>query len=133
MLRRLRIYFTGFALGLIMVYFFFGNDDSRDLDIWMPDQRILEDIRNDSILQSSARMHCFQECVGLNDSTLLSLWTDSKSKSTNPGGNPYRYLITLKTETDHFQAEVERYEDKSQRLVFIRNLQNPTNCICEQD
>lgn len=112
-----------------MVYVFFGRDDSRDLDIWTPSQRMLEDIRNDSMLQHSERMRCFQECHSLSDSLLLSLWTDSEVKSLNPGGDPYRYLITLRTEDDHFEAEVERDEYRL-TLLFIKNNQNPQSCGC---
>jgi hypothetical protein len=129
MLRRLRIYFTGFGIGLIIVYLMFGRDDSRDLDIWTPSQRVLEDLRNDSILQSSARMECFQACHAMSDSLLLSLWTDSEVKSLNPGGDPYRYLISLRTDQDHFEAEVERTADRS-KLLFIKNNQNPKSCVC---
>ena len=129
MLRRLRIYFTGFGIGLIVVYIMFGRDDSRDLDIWTPSQRVLEDLRNDSILQQSERMACFQACHGMSDSLLLSLWTDAEVKSLNPGGDPYRYLISLRTANDHFEAEVERTES-STTLLFIKNNQNPQPCAC---
>ena len=56
MLRRVRVYLTGFAIGLVLVYFMFGRDDSRDLDIWTPEQRILEDIRLDSIFMNSEKL-----------------------------------------------------------------------------
>ena len=119
MLRRLRIYFTGFALGLIMVYVMFGNDDSRDLDIWTPSQRILEEIRNDSVLLESEEMICYQECLELSDSLLLSIWTDAEVESLNPGGKPYQYAITLETDEVAYRAIVERNEAEEQRLIKI--------------
>lgn len=131
MLRRLRIYFTGFAIGLIMVYIMFGNDDSRDLDIWTPSQRILEEIRNDSLLNASETMACYQQCLGLSDSLLLSIWTDAEVKSLNPGGKPYRYSITLETDDQHFEALVERNEKEEQRLLSIEDKLHTTNCNCE--
>jgi len=131
MLRRLRIYFTGFAIGLIMVYIMFGNDDSRDLDIWTPSQRVLEEIRNDSILNESEKMRCHQVCLELSDSLLLSIWTDAQVESLNPGGKPYRYAISLETDNQHLLAVVERNEAKEQRLISIEDKIHPTTCDCE--
>ncbi|MEX2597577.1 MAG: hypothetical protein WEC59_11665 [Salibacteraceae bacterium] len=130
MIRRFRIYLTGFAIGLVMVYFIFGRDDSRDLDMWTPSQRILENIRLDSAFQRSGQLGCFQSCLNLGDSTVLSLWTDAEVKTLTPGGDPYRYLITLRTETRHIEAEVERQGD-DQRLVYIKDNQNPVVCECK--
>jgi hypothetical protein len=131
MLRRLRIYFTGFAIGLIMVYIMFGNDDSRDLDIWTPSQRILEEIRNDSILNESQTLRCYQMCLGLSDSLLLSIWTDAEVKSLNPGGNPYRYTIFLEKDEHSFSAIIERNEAEEQTLISIEDNKNPTACDCD--
>lgn len=121
----------GFAIGLVMVYFMFGRDDSRDLDIWTPEQRILEDIRKDSNFMTSEKLACFQDCLSMNDSVLLSLFTDSKNKSLNPGGNPYRYLVYLKTDELHLEAEVEKDTNYHHTLLSMRDLQHPTNCSCE--
>ncbi|NQV53634.1 MAG: hypothetical protein HQ500_10650 [Flavobacteriales bacterium] len=129
MLRRLRIYFTGFGIGLVMVYFMFMRDDSRDLDIWTPSQRVLEDIRNDSVFQSTPRLACFQACNDLSDEVLMQLWTDADVKSLNPGGDPYRYSITLETDDLHLEAELERRKRFS--LLFIKDLENPTDCDCD--
>jgi len=131
MLRRLRIYFTGFALGLIMVYVMFGNDDSRDLDIWTPSQRILEEIRNDSVLLESEEMICYQECLELSDSLLLSIWTDAEVESLNPGGKPYQYAITLETDDVAYRAIVERNEAEEQRLIKIEDKKTTTYCDCD--
>jgi hypothetical protein len=131
MLRRVRVYLTGFAIGLVLVYFMFGRDDSRDLDIWTPEQRILEDIRLDSIFMHSEKLACFQACLTMNDSVLMSLFTDSENKSLNPGGNPYRYLVYLKTDDLHLEAEVEKDTNKQHTLIRMRDLQHPTDCHCE--
>lgn len=131
MLRRLRIYFTGFGIGLVLVYFMFLRDDSRDLDIWTPSQRILEDIRNDTAFRSSALLACYQSCLVLNDQELMALWTDSKVKSLNPGGNPYRYLISLQDNNRHLEAEIELM-GKKRRLLYLRDQQNPKDCPCNE-
>jgi len=130
LLRRLRIYFTGFGLGLIVVFIMFFRDDDRDLDIWMPEQRILEDIRLDTAFLSSPKMKCFQQCLALSDEQLTTLWTESKTKSLNPGGNPYRYLISLVDEETHLEAEIE-WDKKIRTLLFIRNKRQPADCSCD--
>lgn len=129
MLRRLRIYFTGFGIGLVMVYFMFMRDDSRDLDIWTPSQRVLEDIRNDSAFQATPRLACFQDCNAITEEQLLALWTDSEVKSLNPGGDPYRYLVELENETVHLSAELERRKRFS--LLYIKDINHPNHCDCD--
>jgi hypothetical protein len=127
MLRRLRLYFTGFALGLLVVYVVFLRDDSRDLDIWTPSQRVLEDIRNDSSFQQSAKLACFTTCLDLSHEELTLLWSQSEVKSLNPGGNPYRYAIQLKAPRA-IEAEVER--TTSFRLISLKDISNPKACAC---
>lgn len=129
MLRRLRIYFTGFGIGLIMVYIFFGRDDSRDLDIWTPSQRVLEDIRNDSAFHLSEPIQCYTDCLTLSEEDLKVLWTDSEVTSLNPGGDPYRYQIQVSIEERKLEAIVERTE-KKHALIGIKDSQNPMNCEC---
>jgi hypothetical protein len=129
MLRRLRIYFTGFGIGLVLVYVIFGRDDSRDLDIWTPSQRVLEEIRNDTSFQSSERLACYANCLHLDTSRLAALWKDSEVKSLNPGGNPYIYLITLKSDSSLIEAEITR-DNRGMELKFIRDNQNPVSCAC---
>jgi len=131
MLRRLRIYFTGFGIGLILVYFIFLRDGSRDLDIWTPSQRILEDIRKDSVFRNSEKLLCFQDCLHLSDATLMALWTDAEVKSLNPGGDPYRYLVSLRTDTQQLEAEVE-LQGKKRTLLYLRDYTNPASCDCDQ-
>lgn len=131
MIRRLRIYLFGFGLGLIMVYLFFGRDDSRDLDIWTPEQRILEAIRQDSVFMESEKLHCFQSCLNMDDSLVLALFTNSENKSLNPGGNPYRYWINLETDDLHYEAIVEKDSLQKHKLVYIKNLDQQTNCACD--
>jgi len=131
MLRRLRIYFTGVGIGLIMVYLMFGRDDSRDLDIWTPSQRILEEIRNDSILQNSGQLACFKACLNLTEDEMTEFWTESSVKSLNPGGDPYRYLISLKTDERHLEAELEKAGEQY-ILQFVKDNQNPVACTCDE-
>ncbi|MEZ4720787.1 MAG: hypothetical protein R2813_02800 [Flavobacteriales bacterium] len=130
MFRRLRIYFTGFGIGLIIVVIMFWRDDSRDMDIWTPEQRILEDIRLDSIFLDGKTLHCYQECLGLTDDQLSSLWTNSKTKSLNPGGNPYIYLISLSEDELRLEAEIE-WDKKRRKLLAMRDMTNPKSCSCE--
>lgn len=132
MLRRLRVYFTGFGLGLIAVYVIFSNGEDRNLDIWIPEQRILEDIRGDEVFQKSEKLACFKSCVGLSDELMATLWLDSKTKSLNPGGDPYRYLITLKTDEHHIEAQIEWDKKSPRKLILLRDLQHPTDCPCNE-
>ena len=129
MVRRLRIYFTGFGIGLIIVYVMFLRDDSRDLDIWTPSQRILEEVRGDSLFQISERLQCYQACLSLSDSSMAQLWTESEVKSLNPGGDPYKYAIALKEGDMHIEAELEK--TTSYKLIYIKDHNSPQACACD--
>ena len=129
MLRRLRIYFIGFGLGLLMVYILFFRHSERDLDFWTPSQRVLEDIRHDTAFLESAVLTCFTQCLELSEDQETALWRDSKVKSLNPGGNPYRYLISLKTDLVHLEATLEKREDRYS-FVQLKSYTNPKTCDC---
>jgi hypothetical protein len=130
MIRRLRIYFTGFAIGILIVIVMFWRDDSRDLDIWMPDQRVLEDIRNDSLFLAKDRLHCFRNCAQISEETLSKMWVDGKWRCLNPGGDPYRYLISYVIDDQHIEAEIE-WDKISRKLIYLRDKANPKTCECD--
>lgn len=131
MLRRLRIYFTGFGIGLIAVYFMFRNSEERNLDIWTPEQRILEDIRNDSVFQNSDRLACYVDCLSLTEEELKTLWSKSEVKSVNPGGNPYVYKLTCTAGQSEFELELEWNKGSKRYLKYIKNQNPDLNCTCE--
>ena len=67
--RRLKIYLIGFGLGLIIVYIIFGK---RDLDAWMPQQRVLSLI--DSVeISLSKKASCQLNCLGMEPAMLDEL------------------------------------------------------------
>lgn len=128
MLRRLRIYFTGFGIGLVMVYFMFFRNDTRDLDIWTPSQRILEEVRGDSVFLNSPALACYTNCLALDEQTMEKLWKDSEVSSLHPGGKPYRYLVSLNMDGINIEAELEK--NTLYTLVSLIDKDNPTACEC---
>jgi hypothetical protein len=131
MIRRFRIYFTGFGIGLIMVYVIFSKNKERKYNIWTPEQRILEDIRNDEAFQSSERLACFVACLNLSEKDLEILWTEASTESLNPGGNPYIYLIELERESTVLQAEIELTKDEIRTLKYLKYAQKDAPCTCD--
>lgn len=129
MLRRLRIYFTGFGIGLVMVYIFFGKDDSRDLDIWTPSQRILEEVRADSSLLNGSVWNCVLTCLSLDSAQAIALITDAQVESLNPGGNPYRYKISLKENNLHVSVVLAKLNARF-RLESSTNEITGEQCSC---
>ncbi len=129
MLRRLRIYFIGFGLGLIMVYVLFLRHGDRDLDFWTPDQRVLEAIRMDSVFHISQPLICFTDCLELDSTEVAEFWTLAKVKSLNPGGSPYRYLVSLDKDGHHLEATIEQ-EGGKHRLLALKSYSNPKTCDC---
>lgn len=129
MVRRLRIYFIGFGLGLIVVYMTFLRNKDRDLDFWTPSQRVLESIRSDERFQKSRELDCYAQCLSLDSATIKSLWKDAKVKSLNPGGEPYRYMLSLETENEHLEASIEQQKGEHE-LLSIKSYTNPKSCDC---
>lgn len=127
--RRLRLYFTGFALGLVAVVVLFWRTDDRDLDKWTPEQRILEAIREDSAFQSSPALQCYAKCLGLSQSQLDDLWKNAQVKSLNPGGNPYRYQLATAL-PDSVVAVVEQRE--IHRLLSMQRAGKGQSCACHE-
>ena len=131
MLRRLRIYFTGFGIGLIAVYVMFRNSEDRNLDIWTPEQRILEDIRNDSLFQKSPRLVCYINCQSLSEKELQVLWSESDVKSMNPGGNPYVYRISCTAFDRELELEIEWKKGEKRKLTYFIDRKSEQDCKCE--
>lgn len=130
MLRRLKFYFIGFGIGLLMVYFMFFRESERDLDKWMPEQRILEEIREDSLLIHSASFGCAVNCYQLNDLDLAELLHEGQVKSLSPGGNPYVYQISYSDGEKALEMKVEKQNDVL-NFVYLKDLKNTaTNCNC---
>ena len=58
--RRLKLYFFGFSMGLLLVYFFFKD---RSLPPWLPKSVILEKLQNNPLFytkHANCRMNCRQ-------------------------------------------------------------------------
>ncbi len=67
--KRLRTYLVGVGLGLVMVYFFFGD---RDLSFWTPQGRVLIAIDSSSQVISEKAV-CQLACYGFSDTTLWDI------------------------------------------------------------
>lgn len=131
MLRRLRIYFVGFGLGLIMTYVIFSKSEDRNLDIWTPEQRVLEDIRNDSVFLEAPKLRCYLNCLDVTSDELAALWTEGSVKSLRPGGDPYLYQIQFATDDRHLEATVS-WDKVARELKSFRDLRNPKDCACNE-
>ena len=72
--RRLKVYLIGFGLGLIIVYVLFGE---RDLNNWLPQQRVLTAI-DSAVITISERAKCQIKCQELPQNFWQEMSQDAK-------------------------------------------------------
>lgn len=70
--RRLRLYLTGVFLGLIVVWFMLFRNRDRDLDAWLPKERVLQELVSNPLTYSQVGQ-CFMNCHGITDSAIVQL------------------------------------------------------------
>ncbi|GAB4383614.1 MAG: hypothetical protein Kow0075_15720 [Salibacteraceae bacterium] len=130
MARRVRLYLIGVVLGTIIAILIFGGDNSRDLDIWMPGQRILESIRNDSSFLQSPQLTKAVECCSISKQTMSKLWSEGTVSVVSGGGSPYVYEIQCETSHGNLLCRVSKQNDRH-TLVFLK-LGETNNCNCAE-
>ena len=73
MVRRIRVYVFGIALGCVMSYFFLQRGE-HDFTFWLPEQRVLTEI-SDS-LTYSPEAECYLECYSIDKKSILKIIND---------------------------------------------------------
>lgn len=114
-----------------MVYVIFSKNRERKYNIWTPEQRILEDIRNDDAFQKSTRLNCFISCLELSEKEIEEFWTKASTESLNPGGSPYIYLLELEKGGDKLQAEIVLDDSNKRTITYLNYEQKKATCTCD--
>lgn len=120
---RLKFFGIGIGIGLLMVYFFFGN---RSCNNWTPEKRVLNTIFNSNI-EVSSKSRCVLECnnIPINKlDTLLITEGDVDFSKSFPRETPKKYFIRLK-ETDFM---VSLFEQDSVAQIMEVNSRKECNC-----
>jgi len=104
--QRLFRYLTGVLIGLLFVFFFFGNRSCTD---WMPNKRVLKRLSETELIVSR-KARCQMDCMQLNDEDIRFIISNGNVdfKASDTESIPLRYIL-----------DVQRDENKSYRMEFI--------------
>lgn len=128
--KRLRTYFVGVGIGLIVVYFFFGD---RDLNNWTPQSRVLNGIDSAEV-KISERAACQLKCLSIETEDLKEVKAAAKvnfsESNTQKKPCPVYRLESSWRERD-YQLIYELCE-REETAELISLIQIGKTCNCER-
>ena len=98
--KRIRVYFIGFGLGLLLTYMFFGD---RACGGWLPGNRVKSSITEYQFLTSDF-MDCQMEAANFTPENLVDFIVESDVvfNKSDVKGNPKTYYLTNGEKTINF-------------------------------
>lgn len=134
MKRRFRIYGFGLVLGTIMAWaLFLRGRNTKNYTSWTPNNRILEEIRLDSNMQTNDVFWCEVNCLGfssieydalLNDGNVL--FDESQAKTW-----PRAYQVEFETENKGvLRIRFSKSETKGYSIVSVEKKDSDIKCDC---
>lgn len=127
-LGRLKYYLIGVGLGVIIVYFMFGNRDFQCS--YMPNARVLKDIRSKQFFYSDLAT-CQKDCLGLDSLDIRQLLVAgaiefSESEPRKEPCGEYELILRLE-DMREIHARIENC-DSTATLLSIK--EKSTDCQC---
>jgi len=126
--RRLRTYLIGVGLGLLIVYFIFGD---RELNSWTPQKRILTAIDSSDITISDRAM-CQLACLEMNEADWKKVQQKASvnfsESSTKKKPCPVYQLESKYLEND-FKL-IWKVCEKDEKVDLLSITKKGTNCAC---
>jgi len=127
MARRLRIYFFGFLLGIILVIFLYS--DKSDIIVgWTPEKRVLKRLKmTEKVISDS--MQCILDCNNFNQQDWDLLYKDGDVNFSEARKKPFPiYSVIVKKENDEFKLRFLA-KDTLSILIGFKN-KNEIDCNC---
>jgi hypothetical protein len=128
MARRLRIYFFGFLLGIVLVIFLYS--DKSDIIVgWTPEKRVLKRLKlTEKIISDS--MKCILDCNKFNQLDWDLLFSDGDVNFSEARKKPYPiYSVTVKKESEAYNLRFLAKDTLSILIGFESKLD--LNCECD--
>ncbi len=132
MWRRIRVFMFGVGLGLIVTWaLVLRNRNTDEYLKWMPNERILEEIRIDSNTVLPPNFDCLLGCLDVTslDYEQLTLEGRVNFEKSSPRETPKVYLVEHETENGILTAVYEFTGDE-QHLVELYRDHPSQNCNC---
>tara|TARA_Y100000782_G_scaffold110592_1_gene137280 strand:+ start:24943 stop:25350 length:408 start_codon:yes stop_codon:yes gene_type:complete len=135
MWRRVRIYLIGVALGCLLVWAMLIRDRSDNtFDFWLPGERILTAIQEDSVLVFPPKLKCEYECYGYNsiDWEYFVKNADVDFSKSKTHQEPKIYFLSSDIERKG-KLEIEiAFADSAKEIVSVKHIGEPEKtCNCE--
>jgi len=127
MARRLRIYFFGFLLGIILVIFLYS--DKSDIIVgWTPEKRVLKRLKlTEKVISDS--MQCLLDCNKFNQQDWDLVYKDGDVNFSEARKKPFPiYSVIVKKENDEFKLRFLA-KDTLSILIGFKN-KNEIDCNC---
>ena len=126
MARRLRVYFLGFLIGIVLVIFLYG--DKYDIIIgWTPEKRVLKRLKlTEKVISDS--MHCILNCNNFVNKDWELLYSKGDVSFAEARKKPYPiYSVSIKNDSINLRFLAK---DSLSVLIGFKS-SNESNCNCE--
>ena len=134
MWRKLRVYFIGVGLGLILTWaLFLRNRNSRDLLAWTPNERVMAPLRAEGGFEKPVQYACWLSCASLTSLNMNQLLEQGKVdfSESQPRQEPKIYHVEVMLEDDReMWARFAIASDSSTVLQGIGITNETLNCDC---
>ncbi|MGB0391504.1 MAG: hypothetical protein ACPGRC_02720 [Salibacteraceae bacterium] len=134
MKRRLRIYGFGLLLGTVMAWaLFLRGRNTKNYTSWTPNNRILEEIRLDSTLQTNDVFWCEINCLGFSSIEYEELLNDGNVLFDEGQVKvwPRTYVVEFETEAKGVLIiKFSKAESKRYSIVSVQKKGETINCDC---
>ena len=128
MARRLKIYFIGFLLGIILVIFLYS--DKSDIIVgWTPEKRVLKRLKlTEKVISDS--MQCILDCNKFIQQDWNLLYSDGDVNFSEARKKPYPiYSVTIRKESENFNLRFLA-KDTLSILIGFESI-NDLMCNCK--
>lgn len=127
MKRRLRLFLIGFAIGIIVVIFAYGDKASTMFD-WTPESRVLKRIRlTEKVISDS--MQCILDCNRFDENSWKLLYRNGDVNFAKARNKPFPiYTLSLKNDSLSPITLTFSAEDSLSVLIDFKGPKADCNC-----
>lgn len=134
MWRRIRVYFVGVLLGILVTWMMLLRDRNLDDYLkWTPNNRVLAEFRTDSAFVPVDAFWCELKCKGFTSLDYKGLLEEGKVLFSESITQDYPRMYRIEFETKEelvLTIDFEIAEDKKKRILSVSNGKSEENCAC---
>lgn len=126
--QRFKRYLLGVGLGIILVFFFFGNRGDS-IKGWLPNERVMKRLR-ETHLQLPDSLKCRLQCANLDSASVKNLFEEGnvRFRRSETKQEPKIYRVDFEQHTPPVQLTFS-CDDSTSTIIRIEGL--GLSCICD--